>query len=348
MQDYSNIHQSREYVFGSDPEVFSRDSKGQIVPAFKFLPPKTDPLLVELPNASLCYHIYNDGFQAELRANPHGCVAYVVDSIRGGLKAIWERSNGAHLVLDNAPMIPIEVLRETPDEHVILGCDPSQNAYYIGGKVVGDPRLLRYRFTGFHIHVSGWHLDKDIEKRQKFLLPYVKLADAILGVYFVAAGAHLESTKRREYYGLAGEYRLPEHGLEYRVLSSTVLSHPGVCNLAFEMMRGVLAIVDSAAEKLWVADEEEVIGIINENNQQAARALLKRNKELLREVVSFGRFGKLYHGNSWYDSTYKMGLEGIDAFVKDPTDFITNWKFNRQWTGHAESNDEGWIGLCQR
>src|SRR6267378_65004 len=157
--DFSQINLGREYTFGSDPEIFSRDKKGQIVPAFTFLPPKTDPLKVEIGKGMYDAYIYNDGFQAELRAMPHGCIAFVVDSIRGGLKGIWEKSNGASLVLDNAPQIPLQVLRDTPDEHVILGCDPSRNAYNMGGACVGDPRALRYRFTGFHIHASGWQLD---------------------------------------------------------------------------------------------------------------------------------------------------------------------------------------------
>lgn len=352
--DLDKINLGRQYTFGSDPEIFSRDKKGQIVPAFTFLPSKTDPLKVDVTypsegQSSFPAYIYNDGFQAELRANPHGCVAYVVDSIRTGLKGIWEKSNGASLVLDNAPMIPIEVLQETPDEHVILGCDPSRNAYNMGGACVGDPRALRYRFTGFHIHASGWRLSKDIEKNEQLLVPYVKAFDSVLGVFFVAAGAHLESAKRREFYGLAGEYRLPPHGLEYRVLSSVVMAHPGITNLAFELARGIIALVDSGATKLWVADEDETIGVINSNNQPAARALITRNKDLFKYLLNFGRDGKRYMQRPHLgESAYKLSQNGIDSLVKDPSNFEVNWKFHQEWVGHGDGEVESWSKLCQK
>src|SRR5882724_2500475 len=78
IDNLEHINLSRNYIFGSDPEVFSRDKRGQIVPAFTFLPPKTDPLKVDIQyqhegGISFPAYIYNDGFQAELRANPHGC-----------------------------------------------------------------------------------------------------------------------------------------------------------------------------------------------------------------------------------------------------------------------------------
>ena len=352
MPDFSHIELGRHYTFGSDPEVFTRDNKGQIVPAFTFLPPKDKPKKVIIDYQGNRYDsaIYNDGFQAELRAKPHGCIAFVVDSIRGGLKAIWEESGKASLVLDNAPMIPIKMLKDTPDEHVILGCDPSNNAYHMGGKVVGDPRKLRYRFTGGHIHMSGWQVPEDFAEREKLFVPYVKALDATVGVYFVAAGAHLESHKRREYYGLAGEYRLPEHGLEYRVLSSTILAHPGITNLAFELTRGTLALVDNKAMKLWIADKDEVIGIINENNQKAARAIIRRNKDLFRVLVGMGRYDSKDVSSTLktVTTTYQMGLEGIDSVVKDPTDFVTNWKFKGEWHGHCDGRGESWTSLCYK
>jgi len=245
-------------------------------------------------------------------------------------------------------MIPISILKETPDEYIILGCDPSYNAYYMGGKVVDNPRLLRYRFTGGHIHISGWQVPKDYEARQKLFVPYVKALDAILGVFFVAAGAHLESSKRREYYGLAGEYRLPDHGLEYRVLSSVILSHPGITNLAFEIARGVCAVVDSDAMKLWIADEEETIGVINSNNQKAARTILKRNMALFQTVLQFGRMESFNRSKKLIDATTRMGLSGLDSVVKDPNDFVSNWKFNEQWKGHCNGRGESWESLCNQ
>jgi len=38
------------------------------------------------------------------------------------------------------------------------------------------------------------------------------------------------------------------------------------------------------------ADEMEVIGIINENNQKAARVLITKNRDLLDYLITFGRY----------------------------------------------------------
>src|SRR5256885_770648 len=129
--NFDSIRLTREYTFGTDPEVFVRDGKGQIIPAYTFLPGKEKAIRI---NYRYSASIYNDGFQAELRADPSGCIAYVVDAVAKGLKGIWEKSNENTLVLDNAPIIPIDTLRKAPEESVIFGCDPSMNAYFMGGK----------------------------------------------------------------------------------------------------------------------------------------------------------------------------------------------------------------------
>ncbi len=327
----------RSYTFGSDPEIFARGANGAIIPAYTFLPSKDKPLHGD---NQVC--VYNDGFQAEMRAYASACIAFVVDSIHYNLKEIWERSNGK-LVLDNAPMIPIDTLRKAPEEHVILGCDPSRNVYHMGGKCAGDPRKLRYRFTGLHVHASGWQLPPGEENRVKMFEPYAKAFDNIIGVYFVAAGGHLESKKRREYYGLAGEYRLPPHGLEYRVLSPVGLCHPGITNLVFELSRGILALVDSDAEDMWVADEDETIGVINSGSQKAAREILKRNRILLQYLSSFSRDGK--SERDWGKGVYGIGMNGIESVVKDPTDLEKNWRFNEDWHNHCEDASETLGGL---
>lgn len=345
--ELSKVTRSYAYTFGSDPEVFALGKDGNIKPAFTFLPDKDKPLEIHSNSSGRNFAIYNDGFQAEVKAVPAACIAYVVDSIREGLKKIWEESKGGKLTIDNCPMIPIKTLRETPDAYVILGCDPSLNAYHMAGKAVDNPRTLRHRFTGFHIHASGFNtMPQAIEKRGEFFQPYVQMLDKVLAIFFVAAGAHLESAKRREYYGLAGEYRLPPHGLEYRVLSSVVLSHPAITNLAFDLARSTMSLVDCKAEKLWVADLDETIGVINANDQKAARALIKRNADLFNHLIGLSW---VFTNTKTMKAAYDVAMNGIDSLVKDPNDFVKNWKFYSDWEGHAEGENEGWRTLiCGR
>jgi hypothetical protein len=352
VKSLDSIQLGRQLTFGTDPEVFIRDGKNTILPAFKFLPSKTKP--IQGYRTEVAYStVYNDGFQAEMSVGAHGCIAYVIDGVHLGLRKILDEAQktdpGVKLVVDNAPMIPIQMLRDAPEENVIFGCDPSYNAYHMGGKCADDPRKLRYRFTGFHIHVSGWQVPEDYELRQKLFVPYIKAMDKMLGIYFTAAGEGVEVKKRREYYGLAGEYRLPDHGLEYRVLSSVCLSHPGVANLAFEMARGTIALVDSNLMDMWVGDENEVVDIINSTDVQGAREVLQRNMAMFDAFLCVGRNMKK-EGYRYGRLHQQMGLQGITSVIKDPNNFVNNWKLNAgaaYWIGHCDGKLESWGSVCQ-
>ena len=94
-----------------------------------------------------------------------------------------------------------------------------------------------------------------------------------VAVMFVAALEGLDDPLRRKFYGAAGEYRLPKHGLEYRVLSSAVLSHPILTHLAFDMAR-LTSMYTCSGIELVTAEDERVRDIINNCNTPEARKLM--------------------------------------------------------------------------
>ena len=344
---------------GSDPEVFVLDGKGGLLPAWRFLPnkrvgvqcehPYISPFL-QSPQTSRAGRAFWDGFQAEFSTVPQSCVAFLSDSIRAGLLTTLKRAKEiepkARLTLQNVFQIPVSALRTESDAHVVLGCDPSFNAYYMSGEFPGDSRKLRYRFAGGHIHIEGVATEfstgsSDYEKRAKLAIPFVQTLDKILGVWAVGAAASFDNPVRRKYYGLAGEYRLPKYGVEYRTLSNFWLAHSAIVNLVFELTRsityawlGQTGRTRSDLEK-WVAHPQETVEAINNCDVKKARGLLKRNADVFKRIMPFGK-----------EEALKVGMEGIESILRDPEDFESNWMLKEEeqakWRLHSDGMNMNW------
>lgn len=225
----------------------------------------------------------------------------------------------------------------------MLGCNPSQNVYGMLGEGVFDARKLRYRFAGGHIHLGYRFEPKKIES-------LVKLLDAILGVWSVGAAAKFDNPIRRKYYGLAGEYRLPEHGLEYRTLSNFWLAHPGLANLVLMLARAIFSFHNDGLAKEWIAHPQEVIETINNCDVRAARKILQMNHKVLETIFSHMRYAKGIPNrevNPQVQQALRIGQEGLESVIDDPNDFVKNWKLDSSWHGHCDGKMESWKDLCQ-
>lgn len=352
--DWKNQYAGIGYNLGADPEIFVRGANG-LIPAYKFLPDKTQPKVFEVPGK--CgrgkVNLFWDGFQAEFSSPATGCIAYVVDGIRTGLQQVRKEAQvfnpTAKLSASSVEKIPVATLRTAEDHHVVLGCDPSFNAYHMGGEQVMNGRKLRYRFAGGHIHFGlnkiSFHNFLKISEAEAE--KYVKALDMVLGVWSVGAAASFDNPIRRRYYGLAGEYRLPAHGLEYRTLSNFWYMHPGLANFVLMFCRGIIAFSKADLEQHWLAHPQETISIINGNDVPAARKLLKQNEHILAEIIGKAVFGDVYSQS--VQTAVRMGQQGIESVISDPTDYVKNWKFDEEanWRGHAHGEGEGWCHLSQ-
>lgn len=333
------------FSLGTDPEIFVRDGN-DLVPAFEFLPDKKNPKRFEvfheigdnLPNNCFA-NVFWDGFQAEFNCGAESCIAWIPDRVRCGLIGVLSEARlfrpNAKLTTQNVFQIPVATLRATNDEHVMLGCDASLNAYGMMGKHVDNPRKLRYRFAGGHLHFG---LNTEFQKvSQEDAEKIVRYLDQILGVWAVGAAASIDNPIRREYYGLAGEFRLPPHGLEYRTLSNFWFAHPGITNLVFMMGRTILHS-DLKHLDSWVAHPQETVEAINNCDVKKARKLLTDNATVFKQMfLNYGCLG---------DAILKLALNGIESAVKDIEDFDKNWKLDGQekWIGHA-GKGESWYSL---
>lgn len=318
-------------TLGSDPEFFVEDEKGQIIPAFDFLGGK------KAPNRVRENDIYWDGFQAEFTTNPKGCLAYHCDSIHNGLRGLHElakvHSGKAKISAKTVFDIPAKLLKDSKKEHVEFGCNPSKNIYKMEGLSLPG-REVNYRSAGGHIHFGTGPMDNARLER------IIKAMDATIAVACVSLFASFDDPRRRRMYGLAGEYRTPAHGMEYRVLSNAWMFHPMIANVVVDSMRKAMGFGDRDLMKHWKTDEAETIETINKCDYKNARKIMQKNKTLFLQI-----FKAAYPSYSEKSSEviYNMFYDGMESVVKDPTDITNNWLLDAEWVTHCNANGKNWV-----
>jgi hypothetical protein len=315
----------KRLTLGADPEIFAFKN-GTLMPAFQFLPPMGEGRLM-----------YWDGFQAEWKYNQAWtCQNNLVKHTRESLMTMTEhaRQVGAKLSLINVVRIPEQVLETAHPKHVELGCDPSYNVYKLKGKQIDDPRKLRYRFAGGHMHNGVWTRKPNYEK-------IVKTIDKILGVWSVGVAQVLDSPVRRQYYGMPGEYRKPMYGvneygralygIEYRTLSNFWLSNPPLMQVTWDIERMCVKLAGTEYEKLWAASQDEVVETILNCDVDQAKKILKRNEPMFKWIVGHQR---TYDAKAMRQAL-EISYKGMHEFVGDVHDIPTNWHFKDEWVPNA-------------
>lgn len=306
---------------GTDPEIFVVDKDGVVVPAYTFLPAKDKSR----------DNLFWDGFQAEFTMkSPHSCMAYCTDEVQKRLQTLWDivKGKGWKLTTKSVVDVPFEMLQSATDEQVALGCAPSNNVYKSITRVdVGDPRVLPIRFAGAHLHFGMQNPKVPID--ESILHRAVKTMDFIVGVMSVSLLQGLEDPRRRMFYGRPGEYRLPKYGLEYRTLSSTILIHPVVWHLCFEMARAGLYLGLHQMPPIR-PKEREVIDVIMTYDVDGAQKILNRYKTLYYVL-----FRKRWTNKTeeYYDTIWDLIMKGAKSYFKD--DIVKNWHLDKGWNTHC-------------
>lgn len=317
---------------GCDPEIFAIDKFGDVIPAWEFLPAKSAAVTRKCDEYGR-NTAYWDGFQAEFTIAAGECMGWGMDRVRNGLglvhNALRKHDTNAKLTLRNVVTIPPSTLSGATEEQVSLGCSPSLNAYGAAGEKVPDPRSLPWRFAGGHLHFG---VGAAIKTKA---VKYVKAIDAVLGVASVGMFANIDNPLRRQFYGLAGEYRLPTHGIEYRVLSNAWLCHPAVAFYCFDMARGAMGLLrTNQMSRFAIYDEERTQRVINECDVDGARELVRSNEKLYR-ALAWNYYGTTDGGNL----ALRMIYEGVENVV-DVEAIEKNWMLgDEDWVSHAGSKN---------
>lgn len=329
---FGHLYRRLTCTSGTDPEIFVVDAKGEVIPAWTFLGSKAKPNKYGTKDTPFKGHIYWDGFQAEFDTPADlSCLAQISDCIQMGLKGVYEAARAKHpkatLSLKSVLSVKDKVLAEAAEEHVAFGCAPSMNVYGLKGNIQ-DGRSVPYRFAGGHIHLGlpGWSPER--------IAKMVKVLDAILGVACVSLFANYDNPLRRQYYGQPGEYRLPAHGLEYRVLSNAWLAHPLIYHMVFDLARAAAGLEQEGVAHYWKAEEQEVIQTILNHDVPHAREILKRNEKLFRGVLQ--TISGAYYELGNCDVAAKVWERGMESAVDNPEDIAANWCLDKGWVGHSE------------
>lgn len=304
---------------GSDPEIFAVDKDNQVIPAFRFLGSKESPDRCEQNNEP----IFWDGYQAEFNVYAQSCLDGTITSTWQSLRSLdrllKKHDKDARLTIQPTFDIPMHLLKTDKEEHVQFGCMPSKNVYEMKGKVA-DGRDVPFRSSGGHIHLA-------LNEEQKKKIPqYVKALDAILGVASVSMFGQYDESRRREYYGLAGEYRTPKHGMEYRPLSNVWMCHPTAMYITFEFARKIISLVDNDLFKYWNAREEDVIACINDCNIPLACEIIKQNEEMFKDLLA----SFCYKDKDKIQVVYNTYMTGIESLIDNVDDVFGNWKLGGQ------------------
>jgi hypothetical protein len=312
---------------GSDPELFCVGKSGVVIPAWKFLPSK----------AVAGGGPYWDGWQAEFNTSPRACLAYFTDQVQAQLRKLYTSLQayrlGARLTIKNGIRLSERARQLAAEEHVALGCAPSMNAYGEAPPMtLLSPRQRPERYAGWHMHFGLGPLS------QEAAVPIVKLLDKMLGVALVSLCQGYEDTTRRTMYGRAGEYRLPPHGLEYRVPSSAIGAAPGIHHLVYELGRQAVRIAMMGLAELWDCGEDEARRIINSYDVAGAQAVLDRNADVLKQLL---------HICTSDPAATQLGFSalrnGMRVLVADPDDVAGNWQLTGGWEIHS-SNPKATFG----
>lgn len=323
-------------TFGSDPEFFFQNEKGKIIGSEHVLE-KAGKEIVSSKFGSASIQPFGtfsafvlDGVQVEMNTNAHSCrqsmgieIAYAFRALRDHLQK--EKGGKITACFSNTVEVGKKEFDALSDKSKEFGCAPSFNLYNGEAKIGVDPSIYRKRSAGGHIHL-GMKNGGELYKNRERLIP---LLDCLVGLTSVLVDRDPGNKERRKVYGRAGEYRLPNHGLEYRTLSNFWLrSYPlmgmvlGLCRLAsYTLADSLENRGDPEKELLDSMDMEKVILAINENNYSLARKLWKGVEKFIEKNVPVYTSGYLSapllpQFNHFVDMIDKKGIE--HWFPEDP------------------------------
>lgn len=327
---------------GSDPEVFVLDEKDTVIPAPLFLPAKNPN------NTTGMMQVFWDGVQAEMQLNAFNCLQELTQAVRRGLGSILTEARKkhpkAHLTIKNVVEVPQNWLQTCPNHHAQLGCAPSLNIYGLQGDFPPDGRLLPVRSAAVHMHFGvspNYKLPRQVSE-------IVKCLDCTAGLASVSLAEKYDHPIRRRYYGLPGEHRLPSHGIEYRVPSTILLSHPAIHHLVWDFARiGVNMGMRNLRAALPITDQE-VVEAIRESDATKARELLNKCKDIFTPLIR-GNYNRTLSSDYLYRYPYVVSTawdaltNGVEKTVAKPDAVEENWCLNnlanqarnRQWSEAA-------------
>jgi len=301
---------------GCDPEFFFKVD-GETIGAEKILPKNG----LSNPNYSNSKFVI-DGVQAELNPSPDTCRARLANQISNCFKQLDAelKKQGGNIKADFSRTIEIskENLLALSEDSRKFGCAPSTNAYRSssGMKIDAvDPTEYRTRAAGGHIHIGHGSSTTWKKAFTKDTKRTVQIFDLIVGNTCVLIDRDPSNIERRKLYGRAGEYRLPNHGLEYRTLSNFWLTSYPLMSLVFALARFATQIAVSPHADIYHKEfmkdiyVKDIKNAINNNDFDIAMV----NFEKIRPV--WEKIQGEYAGSTPNQESWALTKESIPRFL---------------------------------
>jgi len=335
-------------LLGSDPEFFLR-KKGKIIESTKVIP---------LSGMSYNQWSYNrvvcDGVQAELHTGPQICREVYSHRIAEVLNYTKNKLNDINVTIDFSGVIKLsdKELRNLSKYSKKFGCAPSKNVYFKDDKIKVDASKYPYRSAGGHIHLS-FEEDSCIESLRENPVLVVKLLDIICGNTLVMVDRDPMQIERRKVYGKAGEYRMPKHGIEYRVPSNFWLGSYPLFGLTMGLARQAVLVANAMIEfetnydKLHpyrvifdLVNEADIIEAINTNNFDLAKSNFDKIKDVLLKMVP------REDGASSFLPITKSNIKEFEYFVNRINKYgLSYWFSNDKLFNWIKCYNSGrWVG----
>lgn len=268
------LQHSQNVVMGADPEFFF-EKEGKIIGAEKILNLEKG-LDVDITGGASNSFSSNyskfivDGVQAELNPKPDTCRARLGNEFSNCFKKLYNeisKYEGTKINFNTTIEISDEELKSLNENSRRFGCAPSFNSDKKSRNAVSlkDPSKYLYRSAGGHIHLGY----KTGDSSQRFVMQLMKkeperiiaILDIIVGNTCVLIDRNPGNKERRKVYGKAGEYRTPEHGIEYRTLSNFWLRSYQLMSFVMGLSRYAFNIIYQS--KPWMDYEKELLSLVN-------------------------------------------------------------------------------------
>lgn len=337
----------RSPYLGCDPELFVAGADGNVIGAEKFMP---EAGLQTRHSNGVIYggksNIVIDGVQIEFHTSATSCRANIANEIAATFRTLKahlaERKDGSRPIFDAVVKVSKKEMESLSDKSRELGCAPSLNFNDAKATISASAKTSLTRAAGGHIHFG---LSGDYPTNSLLWPPGVKFQEMVpvcnmmLGIPGVLIDRDPEAATRRKTYGRAGEFRLPNHGLEYRTLSNFWLRSYQLFSIVFGLAKQVVGIMctypndqklveiyswDARKEFLNLVDQKKVAEVINTNDLAGAKELWQPIKQFLAAYCTYSEQTMARQRIHAFDLfTQKIEEEGIGYWF--PEDPLEHW-----------------------
>jgi hypothetical protein len=257
------------FKFGSDPEFFlSRNDQ-------------TKSAIGILPSKKNCWDkngnkFYFDNVLAEIAIKPGYDLNEVLKNTHEALKELASLVFPAVFEVKSAEYMPEHELKDRLS--LTAGCEPEYDVYSL--KSISPPEEIISKTS---LRTAGGHIHLGLKNRRIYdLFDIVRMMDLFVAVPCLFLDTDSFSKQRKKIYGRSGSHRIPNHGLEYRVLGNFWFSSPSHLSLIYSLTEFTLNFVEqNFHKKFWSTNES----LLEQEDPSCAFECFGYDLKLLRDCL---------------------------------------------------------------